>query len=222
MTFYSEEIPLSTLISVAKLQKTTNDIVMPTWLQNPPNYLRAAYVEMVEAIDHHGYKFWKATKPDFPSASMEMVDIFHFVLSHELVRFNGCVTTTAKFFQLQFSTPIDYEKAENMSKEEFLEIADELTVSFASKRPDYEKMIIACVYLGIPQHKLCQWYIGKNCLNNFRQQNDYQGGTYHKAWFGKEDNDYLIKIIEKNDASTTYESIYQDLVNYYAMALKAL
>lgn len=38
-------------IEVVQLQKKANDKAKPDWLQNPPKYLRAAWMEMAEGID---------------------------------------------------------------------------------------------------------------------------------------------------------------------------
>ena len=40
-------------------------------------------------------------------------------------------------------------------------------------------------------------YIGKNCLNQFRQDNGYKEGHYIKVWNGKEDNVVMVEILEK-------------------------
>jgi hypothetical protein len=37
-------------------------------------------------------------------------------------------------------------------------------------------------------------------LNFFRQDNGYKEGTYRKEWNGREDNEYLVEIINDLDA----------------------
>jgi hypothetical protein len=49
--------------------------------------------------------------------------------------------------------------------------------------------------------QLYEQYIGKNVLNFFRQDNGYKEGTYQKEWDGREDNEYLVKIMNDLNAN---------------------
>ena len=40
----------------------------------------------------------------------------------------------------------------------------------------------------------------KNVLNFFRQDNGYKEGSYRKEWNGREDNEYLVEIINGLEA----------------------
>ena len=39
-------------------------------------------------------------------------------------------------------------------------------------------------------------YVGKNVLNNFRQDHGYKTGEYQKLWSGREDNEHLVEVLE--------------------------
>src|ERR1035437_8553396 len=72
------------LISMLELQDGMNSKVNADWVAANNNLYRAIQVEGVEAIEHHGWKWWKKQECDMAQLRMELVDIWHFVLSAEL------------------------------------------------------------------------------------------------------------------------------------------
>ena len=60
-------------------------------------------------------------------------------------------------------------------------------------------------------------YVGKNSLNFFRQDHGYKDGSYLKVWDGREDNEYLVDIINRLDSSAAdyKEQVYQALEDVY-------
>jgi len=205
------------------LQKAANDIAKPDWLSNAPNYLRAAKMETVEAIDHLcSWKWWKANKPDYHNAAMEMVDALHFIISEELVRFKGDMQAVTSLLVVHFNVPIDYKAIEAMSAEDANKVLDQMDVDFSMGNINYPRFFVACVFLGLKPKQLLIWYCGKNALNNFRQANGYKSGKYIKNWFGNEDNDYLIQIIEAlsdDEKDDGYQIIHERLSTKYQEAL---
>merc|ERR1712000_475456 len=95
------------LATMLSLQNKMNTKVNPQWLTAGYGYLRAAMVESVEAIEHHGWKWWKAQHKDLPQLQMELVDIWHFALSASIIDYNGDVEATAHALasQLAENTP---------------------------------------------------------------------------------------------------------------------
>jgi hypothetical protein len=83
---------LSTMLD---LQDGMNKKVNQQWLQAGYSYLRAAMIESVEAIEHHGWKWWKAQRLDLPQVQMELVDIWHFALSHIIIQHEGNIQAAA-------------------------------------------------------------------------------------------------------------------------------
>ncbi len=68
------------------LQDRMNAIVNPMWANTKRPWHRAIMVEAVEALDHFGWKWWKEQKADLPQVRMELIDIWHFVLSELLTK----------------------------------------------------------------------------------------------------------------------------------------
>ncbi|MFZ3297783.1 MAG: dUTPase, partial [Ralstonia pickettii] len=71
----------SQLITMLELQDGMNSKVNPEWVAANNDWHRAIQVEGVEAIEHHGWKWWKKQDCDLAQLRMELVDIFHFILS---------------------------------------------------------------------------------------------------------------------------------------------
>ena len=59
------------------LQKDMNAKVDPEWIQARYPYLRAVAIEGAEAIEHHGWKWWKKQDKDLAQLKMEIIDIWH-------------------------------------------------------------------------------------------------------------------------------------------------
>lgn len=64
-----------------ELQDGMNNKVNPDWVAANNNWYRAIQVEGVEAIEHHGWKWWKKQDCKLAQLQMELVDIWHFILS---------------------------------------------------------------------------------------------------------------------------------------------
>ncbi|MFT5164606.1 MAG: dimeric dUTPase (all-alpha-NTP-PPase superfamily), partial [Alteromonadaceae bacterium] len=75
--------------TMLKLQDQMNAKVNPDWLAVKSPFLRAVVIEASEAIEHHGWKWWKKQECDLEQLQMELVDIWHFVLSAVLIEFDG-------------------------------------------------------------------------------------------------------------------------------------
>ena len=71
------------------LQAEMNAKVNPQWVQAAYPYLRAVVVEGAEAMEHRGWKWWKKQECDLKQLQMELVDIWHFTLSHILLGHGG-------------------------------------------------------------------------------------------------------------------------------------
>lgn len=67
------------LVIMLMLQNKMNSIVNPSWLVAGYNWMLACALEIAEAIDHHGWKWWKKQTPNLPMLQNELVDYMHFV-----------------------------------------------------------------------------------------------------------------------------------------------
>jgi hypothetical protein len=70
---------------------------------------------------------------------------------------------------------------------------------------------------GLNLNELYKLYVGKNILNQFRQDNGYKDGSYIKVWAGEEDNVVMMRIWQENPNINPSE-LYKELSkNYLAL-----
>src|SRR5512145_1428940 len=79
------------LDAMLKMQDGMNSKVNPEWVSAKNNWHRAIQVEGVEAIEHHGWKWWKKQDSDMAQLRMELVDIWHFILSAVIQSKHGSI-----------------------------------------------------------------------------------------------------------------------------------
>ena len=77
------------LLAMLELQDSMNQKIDPDWISKRHAYLRAVLVEATEALEHYGWKWRKKQSPDMPQLRIELIDIWHFVLSEYLLRADG-------------------------------------------------------------------------------------------------------------------------------------
>src|SRR3546814_14153739 len=82
-----------------------NSIINPQWISGGSRFLRAAFVESAEALEHHGWKWWKKQSIDLPQVQMELIDILHFYLSHTLVSAGGSAADAALLLVTDLAAP---------------------------------------------------------------------------------------------------------------------
>lgn len=196
------------IIEMLALQDQINRVVNENWKQLNHPWYRAAMVESIEMLEHYGFKWWKKQEPDMAQVQLELVDIWHFLLSHYLQTSDDLEAIAKQLIpaehietQADFRALIDRFVSELAGEHQF-----NITIFY---------QLMANVELSF--ESLYLQYVGKNTLNRFRQHNGYKEGTYIKIWNGLEDNEVLFKILA--DSSTKHTSvadhIYTELEKYY-------
>lgn len=184
------------------LQAQMNAKVNPDWINAGYPYLRAVVVEGAEAMEHRGWKWWKKQNCDLEQLQMELVDIWHFTLSHILLEHKGDQQKSLdELLTPDTATTIDFDGKTYAIDELDLISKMELNIGLAVSRrisiPLFAGLLKDCE-LGW-QDLFCQ-YVGKNVLNFFRQDHGYKEGTYRKHWGGREDNEHLVEIMAMLDS----------------------
>ena len=191
-----------------RMQQSMNRRVDPGWRQARYPYLRAVVIEGAEAIAHHGWKWWKKQELDLSQLQMELIDIWHFILSEMLLRNDdGGGTQAREAFQTaisNISTTHELKFDGSTYRLADLSLLDkiELLIGLSAARR-IEVAVFASIMTDcqLSWAELFRQYVGKNVLNLFRQDNGYKDGTYRKLWGGREDNEVLVDIIHSLDAS---------------------
>jgi dimeric dUTPase (all-alpha-NTP-PPase superfamily) len=209
---------LNTMLS---LQDGMNKKVNPDWLNAGYAYLRAAMIESVEGIEHHGWKWWKAQHKDLPQLQMELVDIWHFALSAIIIEFKGDIEKSAQTIAQQLESArltVMFDGVEyDFSKQDILDNLELMAGLCAAKRFDVPLFIKIVEQADMDSDELYRQYVGKNVLNFFRQDNGYKAGTYIKIWHGQEDNEHLVEVLNALDiALQDYsDQVYAGLKSRY-------
>lgn len=196
----------SQLQTMFQLQAAMNYRVDPNWTDARYPYLRAVVVEAAEAIEHHGWKWWKQQHRDLGQLQMELVDIWHFLLSEILLHNGGDEDKARLYLEAAYERQsptrrLQFDGQEYSLEElELLDLLQALIGTAAAGRVElglFAEIMSGCE-LDWPE--LYRQYVSKNVLNFFRQDHGYQEGTYNKMWNGREDNEVLVEVMATLDA----------------------
>lgn len=214
------------LVMQDKLNEKTNGSEWKTGVTNNGkliNWRRCIYMECAELMESFAWKHWKSIDAaiDEANAKIEIVDIWHFVMSlglekGEVSEVCALVKGTSGFGEFCKSAykPSNYNMYEILNE---IEIIIHRTsapgVDFCDLVRDFFSLALK---LGVNLDELYRVYMGKNVLNAFRQDNGYKEGSYRKIWNGKEDNVVMNEIL--NSGVVGFEAIYSALREAYAAA----
>ena len=182
------------------------------------NWSRCIYMECAELIDSFPWKHWKNidAEPDMENVKIEVVDIWHFVMSIFLEHYVPSKAGSYLVDNDEFKN-IQHKRASRSNDALIIEASEDLmrealdTNSLKDLATKFYKLMYK-VNMNIEE--LYILYIGKNLLNSFRQNNGYKEGNYIKVWNGKEDNVWMQKIIKENK-NTSPEELYLKLEETY-------
>lgn len=214
----------SQLQTMLSLQDKMNKKVNPEWLNAGYQYLRAAMIESVEGIEHHGWKWWKAQDKDLPQLQMELVDIWHFALSAIIIEFNGDTTKSATTISQQLQDEdkvVTFDgKPYHYAQQDIVENLELLAGLCAAKRFSVPLFMHIVEQAEMNAEELFRQYVGKNVLNFFRQDNGYKTGNYIKIWQQREDNEHLVEVLDSLNinAEDYSEKVYSGLQSRYPTA----
>lgn len=185
------------------------------------NWLRCIHMEVAELIDSTPWKHWKniAAEPDMNNIHVELVDIWHFLMSYILQE-----TNVPKAVSL-VNTHCIYEAVSDVDVKPMIKEAEKLSYialaietgnmpSFSGIERFIDQFFRCCKISGLSFTWLQKLYIGKNCLNKFRQDNGYKEGTYIKVWNGDEDNVVMVSHLEEME-NVSFEILYNKLETSY-------
>lgn len=189
------------------------------------NWRRCIYMELAELIDSFNWKHWKDIniEPNWDNVKIEIVDIWHFVMSLGLEEYKlnkkGSIKDIVKYTaESQYFDEFLLEPNPIHNEDIFMIInviehfmKDTLDGCGYSKLiDDFFEVALQC---GVNLDILYKYYIGKNILNKFRQDNGYKNGEYIKVWNGKEDNEVMMNLLDNQTYSA--EELYSELEKQY-------
>lgn len=211
------------LLEMLNMQSAMNTRVNSAWPSAKYPFLRAVAVECGEALDHHGWKWWKTQEKDIDQLRMELVDIWHFLLSAFLVWADGNATMASVdvLESLKSDEEIEFDGRTYYPAGLYLIEKIELMMGLATTRRAsiglFDAMLTDC---GMTWSDLYAQYVGKNTLNFFRQDHGYNAkpSAYQKIWAGREDNEHLVEVMAELEGSRSdyAAELYRRLEARYA------
>ena len=173
------------------------------WRTQKLAWHRAIWTECAELVESLDWKWWKESHTDIMNCHVELIDIWHFGMSHILQNF------PSQEHIIEY--PDFIQTATVLYKEEILQRIEELVFQCIGENHfDCELFFFICFHLNLTLDKLYKLYIGKQVLNRFRNDNGYNNGSYNKIWNDQEDNVYMYNFI-MNEKKVTEDSIYEYL-----------
>ncbi|MDD2266527.1 dUTP diphosphatase [Sulfuricurvum sp.] len=226
---------MNKLLCMLELQQTLNDATNGKgWEKGmtkegkPINWRRCIYMESAEMIDSFGWKHWKsiAQPTDYANLQIEIVDVWHFVMSLvlEFTHKSGAesiqelamrISQTPEFQKLNQDEALSFgtdallmTKIENVMRLALIPISAEMVGALIEE-------FFELAHMGaLNLTQLYRLYVGKNILNQFRQDHGYKEGTYLKMWNGQEDN-AVMKMAWENNPEMSPEELYTALKAAY-------
>jgi len=208
---------MSQILQMLELQQQLNDATNgENWEEGITkngkkiDWRRCIYLEAAELIESYPWKHWKNidAKPDYENIKIELVDIWHFVMSEALRLYKVNNLGNIEELSQNIMAMQSYKNLENPkdseldSYEQIALVEEMMRVLFCSD--DIDQLINSFLEvtskLGLNLSTLYALYIGKNILNKFRQENGYKDGSYIKTWNGQEDN-----VVMRNFLSNRYD-----------------
>ncbi len=190
------------------------------------NWKRCIYMEAAEMIDSFPWKHWKDidADPDWENLKIEVVDVWHFVMSLAIEVYYKEMKGNIEEIAIHIAgmpsfTAIDNTDETFAGQKETIEtiediMRDVLVKNGFSLDELFTHFFTLVTQSGLNLSSLYLLYIGKNILNQFRQDNGYKDGSYIKVWDGEEDNVWMQNILQENP-DIRPEELYKELTKIY-------
>lgn len=168
------------------------------------DWRRCIVMETAELIDSYPWKHWKSidAQADMENVRVELVDIWHFLLSLALENFNQ--DESSEILSRAYEEPSEVV-LDDLSVNVQVQVHEAMMAKALIKTQVTDSYLYglamaffkSCQVAALSFNQLHQIYMAKNVLNKFRQDHGYKEGSYIKEWNGKEDNVVMFEIIEQ-------------------------
>lgn len=187
------------------------------------NWKRCIYMECAEMIDSFSWKHWKNIdkEADWANLQIEVVDVWHFIMSLAIEQNaqSGIGVIASKLAKVQSFEKILAKNGLFAKESEIMEKIEAIMLESLLKKEFHLDRLVndffdLVVMSGLDLETLYKLYVGKNILNQFRQDHGYKDGSYIKVWNGEEDNVVMQRVLEQNsDIAPT--KLYEELEKLY-------
>ena len=196
------------------------------------NWKRCIYMECAEMIDSFPWKHWKniEVEPDWDNLQIEVVDVWHFIMSLAIENYfktlrGGIEDIANDVSEMEAFSKVQTDALDFAEQDAVIEkVENIMRIVLAKDNLDLEALFAEffdlVVMSGLNLDTLYRLYVGKNILNQFRQDHGYKDGSYIKEWDGEEDNVVMKRIWEEN-GDITPEKLYHELTKSYLALTKS-
>jgi len=223
---------MSKIKTMLELQQQLNDATNGSGWEDgvtknnkPIDWRRCMHLELAELIESYPWKHWKNidAQPDYENIKIETVDIWHFIMSEALRIYKTDSLGDIQKLSSDITSMPKYQKFISGETQNKLDNYEQIAVHeqmykalFCDQSIDtiINQFFDIATVAKLNLEELYALYIGKNILNQFRQDNGYKDGSYIKVWNGKEDNVVMQEILE-NDANIAPKELYKELERHY-------
>ncbi|QOY55084.1 dUTP diphosphatase [Candidatus Sulfurimonas marisnigri] len=190
------------------------------------NWKRCIYMECAEMIDSFTWKHWKNidAQADWDNLQIEVIDVWHFIMSLAIEDYSqnlkgGVEDLAINISQLESFSDIDKQSEQFSPQVDVIAKIEDIMIHTLSKDTLNIEELIADFFdlvlmSGLDLQSLYKLYVGKNILNQFRQDNGYKDGSYIKVWGSEEDNVVMKRVWEEN-GELKPDSLYRELTKIY-------
>ncbi|MCH9740317.1 MAG: dUTP diphosphatase [Epsilonproteobacteria bacterium] len=223
---------MNQILQMLKLQQELNDATNGlNWEEGITkngkkiDWRRCIYLEAAELVESYPWKHWKNidASPDYENIKIELVDIWHFVMSEALRLYKveglGSIEALANNITAMSACELLANGSdEELDNYEQIALVEEMMIKILFCSKDIDELtasfLTVTAKLGLNLAELYALYIGKNILNKFRQEHGYKEGSYIKVWNGQEDNVVMQSLLaQKSDI--TPDELYTALEEAY-------
>ena len=203
------------LMDVLDSQEALNCAIDPDWRAKRYPWRRAIWVECAELLESFPWKWWvKEGHPDLDNITIELVDIFHFLLSYYLELIPNkeklAEMLVAKWELATQECPIHRDQETILQAIELLALESLTNVGSML----FFRFGMLCYLCGVDLPRLSRVYFGKNALNEVRA---ILRNSYSRDWNGVEDNKVMLKAL--NNFPNTQGKELQTLMVEYLLAI---
>jgi dimeric dUTPase (all-alpha-NTP-PPase superfamily) len=196
------------------------------------NWRRCIYMECAETIDSFSWKHWKSInkETDWENVQIEVVDIWHFIMSLAIEEYAKTMRGTVEDLAINIASQQSYTLLEvqndtfGTQSEVIAKVEELMRLTLSKEEIEIERIVSEFFELvllsGLDLQSLYRLYVGKNILNQLRQDNGYKEGTYIKEWDGKEDN-VVMKELWEEDENLKPDVLYKQLTKLYLALTKS-
>lgn len=184
---------------IVQLQTKINVKVFPDWEVRNLNWKLAILIENAELLDSTNWSWWKVRENDWNNITIEMIDIFHFLLAMLIEQ--KATNTIIPYIagkEVQTKDLVMSELNNELANSIIKKMSEDFILSLATGNLLSSLIIWFDVWysMGKNSKDLFKLYKMKYTLNIFRQDHGYKEGTYQKIWNSQEDNVTAFELIK--------------------------